>query len=377
VNGNVGIIGSTDKHIEEMVRSCGMRPLMVEAEQLMGPTPGVVPDVVVVDVRTDRRLLSTIASLKRRYPSLGVAIVARALDPELMLEAMRAGVSECIPEPVTLGALEAALGRLGSQRAAPVEGRVFAVVGAKGGVGTTTVAVNLAEALQRVSGDTLLIDLNVANGDAAVFVNVEPRFTVVEALDNTHRLDESFFRGVVSHTESGLELLAASNRITATPVEPQRVRTLMDFAVRYYNCIVLDVPRTDPTMLDALETASSIFVVVNQELPTVRSAFRLVSKLRQRYGGDRVSLLINRADDKSEISIPDIEKAVNARVKHVFPSDYKTALAAVNKGEPLARSTQGRLPMSFHAFVKTLVGKAVSDTDSSRLFGWLSPKRST
>ena len=377
MNGIVGIIGNTDKQIEELVRACGMRPSVLRVDELMAPTLAAAPEVVVVDVRADRRLLGTIATLKRRYPSLGVAIIAKALDPELMLEAMRAGVGECLPEPLTLGALESALGRLGTQRASPVEGRVFAVIGAKGGVGATTVAVNLAEALQRTAGGTLLIDLNIANGDTALFFNVEPRFTVVEALDNTHRLDESFFHGVVSHTKSGLELLAASNRMAPTTVDPQRVRTLMDFAVRYYNCVVLDVPRTDPTMLDALETASSIFVVANQELPTVRSAYRIVSKLRQRYGGDRVSLLINRADDSSDISIPDIEKAVNARVKHVFPNDYKQALAAANKGEPLARSTQGRLPSSYHTFVKTLIGRTEKESaDSSGLFGWLSPRRS-
>src|SRR5437867_9173466 len=110
-----------------------------------------------------------------------------------MLEAMRAGVTECIPEPLTQGALETAVGRVMVQRTAPVEGRVFAVVGAKGGVGATTIAVNFAEAIARVAGETLLVDLNVATGDAAVFLGVDPRFTVIDALENTQRLDENFF----------------------------------------------------------------------------------------------------------------------------------------------------------------------------------------
>jgi pilus assembly protein CpaE len=263
------------------------------------------------------------------------------------------------------------------QRAAPVEGRVFAVIGAKGGVGATTIAVNLAEAVAHAAGDALLIDLNIATGDAAVFLGVDPRFTIVDALENTARLDEAFFRGLVAHTQSGLDLLASSVRILASPVEPGRVRTLIDFAVRSYRAVVLDVPRADPAALDALESASSIFVVVNHELPTLSAAYRLVTRLRSKYGSDRIALLVNRSDKHSDISIADIEKAVNARVKHVFPSEYKPALLAANHGQPLARTTDTRLAASFHEFVRTLTGpeKAVVD-DSKRMFGWLTPRRS-
>ena len=142
-----------------------------------------MPDVIVVDVRADRRLLSEIGGIKRRYPSMGVAIVVPSLEPDLMLEAMRAGVSECISEPLTREAVETAITRVMVQRTAPLEGRVFAIVGAKGGVGATTVAVNVADAIAQALGDALLIDLHVAAGEAAVFLGVEPRFSVAEALE--------------------------------------------------------------------------------------------------------------------------------------------------------------------------------------------------
>src|SRR5437870_6385734 len=239
MTGTVGIIGVKDRQVEELVRGAGMRPLVLQPEELASPARALAatPDVVVVDVRTERRLLSLIGGIKRRYPSMGVAIVVPSLDPELMLEAMRAGVTECITEPVTQGSLESSIGRVMVQRAAPVEGRVFAVIGAKGGVGATTIAVNLAEAIARAVGDALLVDLNVSTGDAAVFLGVDPRFTIVDALENTPRLDEAFFRSLVAHTPSGLDLLGSSVRMLAGPVEPQRVRTLIDFAVRYYRAI--------------------------------------------------------------------------------------------------------------------------------------------
>src|SRR5262245_56498864 len=355
-----------------------MRPVVLQVEDLASARGALTsePDVVLVDVRADKHLITTIGAIKRRHPSLGIAIVVPALDPEVMLQAMRAGVTECVAEPLTQGTLESAIGRVMVQRAAPVEGRVFAVIGAKGGVGATTVAVNLAEAIARSAGETLLIDLHVATGDAAVFLGVDPRFTVVDALENTQRLDENFFRGLVVHTPSGLDLLASASRLMAGPVDPHRVRALIEFAVRYYRVVVLDVPRGDAAALDALEAASSIFVVVNHELPTLSSAYRLVARLRQKYGSDRISLLVNRSDRHSDISLSDIEKAVNAKVKHVFPSDYKPALAAVNHGQPLARSTDGRLAASFHQFVRGLMGPDKPAEETRRMFGWLTPKRS-
>ena len=378
MTGTVGLIGSKDKQIEDFVRAAGMRPLALLAEDLASARGALAatPDVVVVDVRADRHLLTTVAAIKRRHPSMGIAIVVPALEPDIMLQAMRAGVTECVAEPITQGALESAIGRVMVQRAAPVEGRVFAVVGAKGGVGATTIAVNFAESIARAAGETLLVDFHVATGDAAVFLGVDPRFTVLDALENAQRLDENFFRGLVMHTPTGLDLLAASVRVLAGQLDPQRVRTLIDFAVRYYRAIVLDVPRTDPSALDALEAASSIFVVVNHELPTLSAAYRVVSRLRQKYGSDRISLLVNRSDKHSDISISDIEKAVNAKVKHVFPSDYKPALAAANHGQPLARSTEGRLAGSFHEFVRSLTGPGKPAEETKRRFGWLTPRRS-
>jgi pilus assembly protein CpaE len=380
MTGTVGIVGGNDRQVEDLVRGGGMRPVILQADQLTSSTRPLttVPDVIVVDVRSDPRLISVIGGIKRRYPTMGVAIVVPSLDPELMLEAMRAGVSECIPEPLTQGALEAAVSRVMVQRIAPLEGRVFAVIGAKGGVGATTVAVNIAEGMAQTLGDALLIDLHVSTGDAAVFLGVEPRFTVVEALENTHRLDEAFFRGLVVRTRSGLDILGSSPRIAAGALDAQQIRMLIDFAARYYRAVVLDVPRGDPAVVDALESASVLLVVVNHELPTLRSAYRLVANLRHRYGSDRIGLLVNRSDKTSDIALEDIEKAVHTKVRHVLPSDYKAALAAVNKGEPLARAGQGRLAAALQGLSRTLLGqekKDKTDADAGGLFGWLTPRK--
>ena len=380
MSGTVGIIGSGDRRLEDALRDAGVRTVVLPSDYLSATSRNTTaaPDAVLVDIRNDRSVLSSVGAIKRRFPALGVAIVVSALEPEVMLEAMRAGVTEVLPEPVTTAAVQASLARIMSNRTQVVDGRVFAIIGAKGGLGATTIAVNLADANAKANGSALLIDLEMGAGDAAVLLGAEPRFSVDDALENTHRLDEAYFKGLVVRTRSGLDLLASSTRVNAVPVDPERLRTVIDFATRYYPTVVLDVPRGDLRLLDSLEWASAIPIVVNQELPTVRAAHRLATRLRPRYG-DRVGLVINRFDKHAEISQEDISKAVNLPTTFVLPSDYRAALAAVNKGQPLAQMAQNRLGQSFHDFARKLSGRdtdaAAAPGEAGGLFGWLSPRK--
>lgn len=382
MTGTVGIIGNSDGDLQSLVTACGLRPIALQADQLAAATRtnAAMPDALLVDVRRDRSALSMIAAIKRRYPAMGIAIVAKSLDPDLMLESMRAGVSEAISEPLTATALQAAIGRVVVHQAVPVQSRVYAVIGAKGGVGATTIAVNLAAALARVLNDALLVDLNFAAGDAAVFLGVEPRFTIAEALENTHRLDEAFLRSLVVRSRAGLDLLGSSPRIAPGSIDPGRMRALLDFVTRYYHAVVLDVPRMDSQILESLEQATSVLVVVNHELPTLRSAHRLVGTLKKRYG-DRVGVVVNRSDRTAEIGLEDIEKTVGVKIRHVFPNDYRTAVAAINKGQPLAESTQGKLAESYTSFAEELTGlkpdePAQDSGGGSGFFGLFGSKRS-
>jgi pilus assembly protein CpaE len=310
---------------------------------------------VVVDLRAGHaQIPPSLALLRRQHPDVGLIIVASSLDPALMLEAMRAGVTECVTD-LAQGDLEAAITRLVAQRSAPESGDVFVFTGAKGGVGTTTVAVNVAAALAS-AGRTLFIDLHLAGGDAALYFGAEPRFSVIDALENTHRLDASYFRGLIDHTKAGLDLLASADRAVATPVDSPRIRTLLDFAARHYRFTVVDIPRSDAAVLDSLEAATSIVVVANQELTTVKSAGRFVTLLRQRYGQEKVSVVASRADRRAEIGLDDLERAVGMPMRHIFPSDYRLAIEALHRGRPLVLEQPSPLANAFKAYARELAG---------------------
>ena len=358
---NVFVVGAVNRQLEELIHASGARTTALPLDALSGlaTQQALQADVVVVDLRDRSGVPAGVALLKRQQPALGVVIVASSLDPVLMLEAMRAGVTEFVTEPVSANELGAAIDRVLAQQPARDPGQVVAFLGGKGGVGTTTLAVNVATAIAKSApSSTLLIDLNVGSGDAALFVGAEPRFSVADALENINRLDDSFLRSLVGRTKFGLDLLASSDRGMVGPVDVRAVRSLIDCAARHYPCVVLDVPRSDPSMLDALELATTIVVVANQELSTVRGASRMAAALRQRYGRDRVTVVVSRYDSVAEIGRKEIERVMGGPIAQVFPSDYRLALGAMNVGRPLVLDNHTKLAASFASFARVLTTNA-------------------
>ena len=218
-------------------------------------------------------------------------------------------------------------------------GDVFAFVGAKGGVGTTTAAVNVATALARLrAGSVLLIDLHLAYGDAAIYLGAEPRFSVVDALENTHRLDEAFSaRASCVKTKAGPDLLASPDRAVGLLVDAGRVRTLIDSAAHHYRYVVLDLPPLGPG--GARRARSGEEDRGRRQPGTGDGAGRepdgrhAAPAVRQ---GARRASCVSRYDPNAGIGQDDIERVVGSKIRHLLPSDYRVALEALNTGRPLA-----------------------------------------
>jgi pilus assembly protein CpaE len=374
------VVDPLDRQLEQFLSASGMRTTRSSAGELaaLAHPSAAPPHVIVVDTRGARAIPPSMAAVKRQHPAIGFLVVASDSDPTVLLEAMRAGANEFLQEPITQAALEQAISRLVAHRGTPsAGGEVFAFVGAKGGVGTTTAAVNVATALAKVApSKTLFADLHVGHGDAALLFGAEPRFSIVDALENTHRFDEAFFRGLVTPTTAGAALLASADRALVQHAGMQQFRIVVEFAAQLYRYVILDVPRSDPAALDALDTASRIVVVTNQELSAVRGASRLAATLRERYGRDRVLVIVSRFDKQAEITQVDIEKVVEAKIQYMLPSDYRLALQALNNGRPLALDNHNKLAAGFRSLAKELAKvdpepKPQRNEPSGSLFGRL------
>ena len=347
---------SNDERLPEIFKMCGLKATrLTEAEaRTLGKTADA-PAVLVLDVRPHHQLAPWVNDVQKKQPGLAIVVIVSTLDARFILEAMRAGIKECLPEPITPQALDEAIRRLviGEQRER--SGQVVAFVGAKGGVGTTTLAVNTAAALAKTAGSPpLLVDLHVARGDAALLMGAEPRFSVLDAFENLHKVDESFLAGLVEKTLCGAHVLASTARPINVATSPTATRTLLELAARRYRITVLDVPRTDPAMLEALDPATVIAVVTSQELSAVRGAAATVATLRQRYGAQRLRVVINRYDKAGPVSAKDIAKVVGEPVACQIPSDYRVAAEAINVGRPIV-SEDGRLAKALRAAAAELV----------------------
>jgi pilus assembly protein CpaE len=298
-----------------------------------------------------------LAALKQQHPSTNVMLLASSLDPRLMLEGMRAGVTEVLADPVRQADFDAAMSRLLGQRKQVSGGPVLAFIGAKGGVGTTTMAVNVAAALAKLSkGPALLIDLHLAYGDAAVFLGADARFSLRDALDNLHRLDAEFLKSLVAKTASGVELLASADQPANHALDLRAISSVVQLAASQYAYTVLDVPHSDLAVLGSLDQSANLVIVANQELATVRNAGRIAAALRSRYPDTAISTVVNRRDASAEIGLRDVEQAVGGSIVHQCPSDYRRALTAMHRGRPIVLDNHNQLSASLTALARNLGG---------------------
>jgi pilus assembly protein CpaE len=233
--------------------------------------------------------------------------------------------------------------------------------------------------LAPMKASTLFIDMHQAYGDATVLYGAEPRFSWLDALENTHRLDHSFFGGLTAQTRAGVTLLASPDDTPKGPVDAHRIRLLLDFAIRNFRYTVLDVPRSNPAMLDALDSATGIYVVTNQELASVRAASRITAALARRHGHDKVAVVVSRFDKASDIGIGDIEEVVQTPVRFAFPSDYRLAVQAHNEGKPFVLGGSTSLAAAVIAFTRQLTGDRTAEREPAAgakpLLGRFTPLR--
>ena len=348
-----------------------------------------VPDVVVVDIRGERSPgLPAVERLRARWPAVSIFAVAGSLTPDVILQAMRAGANEFFAWPTAeesaLGAMEdglhGALGRI-AERLAAAHGddtsasRTFAFFGAKGGAGTTTLAVNCAAELARLTKQpTIIIDLNPFLGEVALFLGVRPRFTLLDAADSLHRLDAEFLRELVATHTSGLDILAGSDTVDRpNGQDTGALEELVQWLGRSYEFVVIDAGHlTNPCAEVAVNTADSIFLVANPDIPSIRNTQRVADQMEQMGAGkDRVRILLNRTSEQHLIAPKQIEDALGHPIYHVFHSDYGTVSAALNAGVPVALSSGSVLATQFVQFTRALAGlpAAVEDSEAGRRRG--------
>lgn len=333
------------------------------------------PDVAVVDIRFDTPSgMASIERLRAGNAPLAIFAIANAADPEMILQAMRAGANEFFAWPSDFnspaarsmqdafqGAVRRTAARLEAVKGADKPACITHVfLGAKGGCGNTTVAVNCGvELAQLTKRSTIVVDLKPSLGEVALFLGLRPRFTVLDAIENLHRLDKTFLKELTAKHKSGLDILAGSEQFDRpNGTDAGAIEELLRVIARIYDYVVIDVGNAiNAVSVAALYAADTIFLVANPDVPSIRNAQRLVERVRQLgAGSERVRILLNRVTDQQMIQPKQIETALGYSIHHSFASDYRTVATALNSGVPLTMTNHSEIGDQFSAFTRQLVG---------------------
>jgi pilus assembly protein CpaE len=304
-------------------------------------------DVVLVDLSGDPSgAMRMVRLLGDNAPGRTLIGTGPALSPELLLEGMKAGIGEYLPAPVDTHDLADALrragrrlGRGGGYAKAGV-GRVVTFMGAKGGTGVTTAAVNAGICLHRDEQRTLLLDLNLEGGNLAVAMGLKPRYSIMDLLENFHRVDESLLSSLVVKHESGVDVLASPLLPeSVSAVSADQARAALRLLRRHYDLIVIDLARPYSEYgRAAVDSSDILFLLLVPDVLAIHGAKRLlplVSRAVESRAG-RVEVVLSRAGSDDEIQKQDVREALDVRNVRVLRSDDAAMLSAVNLGKPLA-----------------------------------------
>jgi pilus assembly protein CpaE len=345
---------------------------------------GTAPDIIIVDGRHDLdESLQAVERLRAEFAVAVIIYVAAEANPDLILHAMRAGANEFFAWPPSRSAFDEALQRASNRRAASPtsrpDSRTLVFFGAKGGAGATTIAVNFGVDVARLrKRPTLIVDLKPGLGEVTLFLGVRSRYTIIDALDNLHRLDNEFMRELVVKHKSGLEILAGSDLFDRPGAnDSSGIEELFRVLGRQYEYIIVDAgSQLTPAAVAGLYTADQICLIASPDVPSVRNAQRLLDRIGQLgTSGERVSLVLNRAAEPFPIPPTQIEKAIGLPIFQTFLSDYKTVSTALNSGVPLALAGNSELASQFDDFARRIVDPSAPRAAASTKGGSLGLQR--
>jgi pilus assembly protein CpaE len=304
------------------------------------------PDIGIVSIDKDSdTALELVARLSENSPSCAVLVISSSHDGHLILRAMRAGAKEFLTQPLKIDDLLAALGRISERRNGPGENRprgsqVVAVAGSLGGVGNTSLAVNLACILaQNPKNSVTLVDFDLCLGDADVFLDAIPDYTLVDVAQNVTRLDFSLLKRSLTKHSSGVYLLPRPVQLEDIAlITAEDIRRVIGLLKATFTHLVLDLSKGySPIDMVALEMATHILLVTQLDLPCLRNVVRLLMSFNEMEGiADKVKIIINRAGlDSGHITLKKAQETIGKDIFWQLPNEYRTMIEARNNGVPL------------------------------------------
>ena len=347
---------------------------------------GEVRMVLLGPTYKDDEHMEQIRTLHNQDPALVLMLVAEEVTSDLLRRGMRAGVSDVLEMPLDEPKIEAAIEQFGhdvlkrqsaaTKPPAPVEsekGRLVTITSAKGGSGKTVLATNVALLFNRIPDTKVcLVDADLQFGDVCLVLQLEPRFTMVNASHELHHLDSELLDSLLTEHPSGLKVLAAPlEPAFADDITTAGLMQMLDVLLEDYDYVVVDTASMlDELILSLIEKSDDILMLVDMDLPSVKNAKLALETMRLlKFSTANVKLVMNRSNSKAKLDNKEIEGALKMAISASVPSDAMVA-ASVNEGRPVVETDpKSKVAKGFESVAALVAGKIPEGSTKSGLFG--------
>jgi pilus assembly protein CpaE len=382
------MVASSDEHFREMVRDNLLNipeaKIVAEYQEVAANLYiRVLQDLerhphagLIVDLSGDPEgAIKAIEKVKQAAPYLFVAASNFHADADTAIACMRAGANEFLLQPIKRTEFRDAMGRLdrAPRQAVPGEsklGKVYTFLGTRGGVGTTTLAVNFVSVLAQRKLSSVILDLDWIGNDVAMQLGASPQYTLTEVAENLERMDQALFEGFVTRDPLGFFMVGPPDALeNRGHFSEHQFREFAAFLVEKYDAIVVDGGRaiSDEVVMAAAQVSAAIFLTIDQEFPSIRNAQRYISFLmRMGFNQDQIRVVVNRYTRKPGANIATLEQiqqTLNQPVFYGIPHS-SAVIASINQARPFVanREQAGELDRIFRAFVDKATGAAKAKT---------------
>jgi pilus assembly protein CpaE len=335
------------------------------------------PDIGVICMDSSpEKAISLIERLRTSNPDCFILALSNDTDGPTILKTIRAGAKEFLTLPINVEELLAALQRIQEARYGSGDSRVrtckmIAIAGATGGVGCTSIAVNIGCNLAAdPSNSVALVDLDLALGDADVFLDSIPDYSLLDVTENVSRLDFQLLRKSLTKHSSGLYLLPRPVQLQdLAAINPESLRRVIGLLRASFTHVVIDTSKSFTEVdLTAMELVNEIALIVQLDLPCLRNMVRLLMSFQEMENiRDKVKVVVNRMGlESGQISLKKARETIGRDVFHQIPNDYRTMVEMRNNGLPLIeQAPKAAITQSIMQLTDMLVGNVASEEEDT------------
>jgi len=375
---NVLLISKLESNLSAMKAMIDDEGIVVVGESSGGSAAldhidNISPDIIIMTLGAeDNDVLSLTERITLNRPRSHVILLAEYLDVDILQSAIRVGAHNVTQFPKSSKEFGEYIKKVYHDEVTRIESlsgkqslswmsQVVTVFGAKGGLGKTTLATNLAVKLAEKRKKVALVDLDLHFGDVHIFLDIEPTDTISELMQEMSTPNIDLVRSYMTVHSSGVHVLCAPKSPEyAELISPEKVQSILSLLRTYYDYVIIDTPPSfNEVTITALEASSTILFISGLDISILKNSKLSLSLLKSLQQMDKIRLIVNRAVSVSSISLNDVQKLIDCPIWAKIPSDYKVAVTALNRGIPFVTSTpRSELSRSISSVASLLLGGA-------------------